>query len=124
MACRWRKARSAPSTCRTRRDARRALALPLARFHLIAAFELFLARFLCFEAAGLDVARRFIGRYDDSGTRHKMVGELQCAAFFGPVEDALAVAQDNGERHEHQPVDQSGTEQRRIERAAALDEQV
>jgi len=53
-----------------------------------------------------------------------VVDQLQRTRSLGAVEDTLAAAQDYREAHQDQPVDQPGGKQRRVEGAAALDEQV
>ena len=52
-----------------------------------------------------------------------MVDELE-RARLGPIEDTLALAEHHRERHQNKAVDQSGREQRRIDRAAPLDQQI
>ena len=53
-----------------------------------------------------------------------MVVSLSAPAVGRPSKMRLALAQHDREGHQHQPVDQPGGEQRQVERAAALDQQV
>src|SRR6266496_2478410 len=68
----------------------------------LAPLELGLARRLRLEGSGRHFSGRLVGGKDNALARHKMIDELQRARLFRSVEDALALAEQHREGHQHQ----------------------
>src|SRR5678816_516904 len=83
-----------------------------------------LARFLGRERAGRHLAIRFIGSEYDALVGHMALGQSERTRVLETVVDALPASQQDRESHQDQPVEESCRNQRRIERAASLNEQV
>src|SRR4029078_4649160 len=84
-ACRWRRARSAPSGSKTRRGARRVGASCLLFGPFLPALKLGLARRLGLERAGTNLDCRFEAGEDHALVRNEVVDELERAGLFRAV---------------------------------------
>ena len=94
-------------------------------FDLLARLELGLARLLGRERAGLDLSRRLVGGEDRRPCPRRNDRQASARrALSDPSKIRLPSPKHDRESHQDQLVDQAGRKQRRIERAAALDEQV
>src|SRR5690606_29669384 len=127
--CRWRRARSTPSRCRTRTDGPRepescAQASPGLRSHPR------LSRKLCggglweLEVGDPDIAVGFVSRHQGAARALALFDELPGACERAIAEQPLALTEHDGGDHQHQPVQQAAAEQLRVERRAALDDEI
>src|SRR4029079_16492246 len=108
MAFRSRKERLELSRSRTKRGAQRVAGSPVARLDLLPQLERRFAGLLRLEGSGLNLARGLVGGEDDAFVGEVMLDPLERAGPLGPLEDALAAAEDDREPHQDQPVDQPG----------------
>src|SRR5919198_4387649 len=86
-----------------------------------ATLELCLGRLLELERPGLDLARPLVGRDRHAGRRHLVVEEPQGGRDGAVAEQALAGADDQGERPDPELVDEVVREQRLDQAGAAVD---
>src|SRR6185503_17565647 len=83
-----------------------------------------LARLLGHVGADLHWPGRLIRSDDVSAIRYVMLGHLQRARRCAVAEQTFALAEDDRRDHQRELVEESRIEQLRIERAAALDDDV
>src|SRR6476660_8482363 len=97
---------------------------PGAFLDLLAKLELGFARLLRREGTRLDFTSRLVRGEDYALVRDEMIDQSKLPGILRPVEDPLPPAEYDRIPDQHQPIDQPGRDQRRIERTASLDEQV